>query len=137
MLPKTHILLGAIFSILIYYFLGLSLFETSLIFLASFLIDFDHYIWHLNKKKNFNLKKAYFYLKEINLSKPLFMIFHTIEFLLLIFLISFLWEGFLFILIGMLFHSVLDIVQMAHDNELQYREFFFTCYLLSDKSNYD
>lgn len=136
MLPKTHIIFGAIFSILMYYLFHTTIFQASLIFLASFLIDFDHYAWYVNKKREFSLKKAYFHLKNVRPTKPTMMFFHTVEFLLIVFLISFLWQGFLFILIGMLFHSILDIIQMAHDNEIYYREFFLTNYLLSDKSDY-
>lgn len=136
MLPKTHIIFGAIFSILVYYLFNITIFQTTLMFLASFLIDFDHYTWYVNKKKEFSLKNAYFHLKNVKPIKPMMMLFHTIEFLFIVFIISFLWIGFLFILVGMLFHSILDIVQMAYDNELHYREFFFTSYLLSDKSNY-
>ncbi|VVB78729.1 Uncharacterised protein [uncultured archaeon] len=136
MLPKTHIIFGAIFSLIAYYFLSLDYLQSSLIFVSSFLIDFDHYMWYVNKKKDFSLKNSYYYLKKVRLNKPVMMIFHTIEFLFLVLLLSFLWNGFLFILIGMLFHSVLDIIQMAYEGELEYREFFLTCYLLSEKSNY-
>ena len=136
MLPKTHIILGAIFSILLYYVFNITIFQASLIFFASVFIDVDHYFWYMNKKKEFSLKNAYFHLKNIRPANPMMMLFHTIEFLLIVFLLSFLWKGFLFILIGMLFHSILDIVQMAHDDELHYREFFLISYLLSNKSNY-
>lgn len=136
MLPKWHILFGAIFSIIMYYFFSLTYFETSLIFLASIFIDVDHYVWYVNKKKDFSLKKAYILLKEFKKPKTIMMLFHTFEFLLIVFLLCFLWRGFLFILIGMLFHSFLDIIDMGYNDELEFREFFLSSYLLSDKNDY-
>ncbi len=136
MLPKWHILFGAIFSALFYLIFKISIFNSILIFLSSVFIDIDHYAWYVNKKKDFSLKNAYIFLKLFKKPKPIMMLFHTIEFLLIVFLLSFFWKGFLFILIGMLFHSLLDIIEMSYENELHFREFFLLSYLLSDKSNY-
>lgn len=136
MLPKTHILFGGIFSILLYFFFNLTLFETFLIFFASFLIDFDHYIWHALRKKDWNLKNAYYYLKNLKLEKPFMVLFHTIEFLLLILILSFFWKGFLFILIGMLFHSLLDAIDMNYKGILYARELSLIRYFVKGRGNY-
>lgn len=138
MLPKWHILYGAIFSALAYFTLNVSLFNASLIFLASVFIDVDHYIWLLKRNKTFSLKKSYDWYKALpHNHKPIMHIFHTIEFFVVIFLLSYLWQGFLFILIGLLFHNFLDIIQMVYDNELSGREFILIRYILSkDKSKY-
>ena len=135
MLPKAHIFYGAIFSIILY-LIGLSPFNSILIFLSSFLIDFDHYLWYVLKKKDFNLKKAFYFLKEMEKKKPMMMVFHTFEFILLILILSFFFNPFLFILMGMLFHSLLDLIDLKYNNEMRFREFWFTRYLLSEKSNY-
>ena len=135
MLPKYHILLGVIFSGLLYWLLPLTLFQTLLVFLSAVLIDFDHYLWYVKRKKDWNLKNAYNYLKKIseNLKKPMMMIFHTIEFLIFVFLLSYLWKGFSFILIGIVFHSISDLLYFGHKNMLYVREFSLIRYLVLRK----
>ncbi len=138
MLPKTHIIFGAVFSALIFFLFKITFFEASLIFLASFLIDFDHYLWYVGKNKDFSLKKAFrIFTDELrHPNKPLMMIFHTLEFLILVFALSYFWKGFLFILIGMLFHSFLDIIDLINRNLLGKREFFLIRYLIKGKQHY-
>ena len=135
MLPKAHIILGSIFSIILY-FLGLTPLQCTVIFLSSFLIDFDHYAWYVIKKKDFSLRNAYYFLKGLEKEKPVMMIFHTFEFILLILILSLFYDFFLFILIGMLFHSLLDVIDLKYNKELHLREFLFLKYLFSDKSKY-
>lgn len=135
MLPKAHIFFGAIFSIILY-LVGLNFYQSFLVFLATFLIDFDHYAWYVLKKKNLSLKKAYNFLKAMDKAKPMMMIFHTFEFLLLILILAFFYDFFLFILIGMLFHSLLDVIDLKYNKELHLREFILLRYLFSDKSKY-
>jgi hypothetical protein len=133
MLPKTHIILGGIFVILVYFIFKISILNIVLIFLASFLIDFDHYLFCVNKNKTCSIKKAYNFLKDLKLKKPVFMIFHTIEFHLIVFILGFLWNGFWFILIGMLFHSIMDIISLTYEKELWHREFSLIRYLILKK----
>lgn len=122
MLPKWHALYGFLFSYFFYNLSPLTLFEVGLIFFSSVFIDFDHYLWYVNKKKDWNLKNAYNFLKRQKNIKTL-MIFHTIEFHTLVALLGFIWIGFFYILIGMIFHSVLDIIDMIYRNKLGCREF--------------
>ncbi len=68
--------------------------------------------------------------------KPIMHIFHTIEFLLLVLILSFFFNFLWFILIGMLFHSFLDIINMQYRGILNLREYFLTRYLLTDKKKY-
>jgi hypothetical protein len=136
MLPKWHVLTGAIFSFIVYFFLSITFFQAVLIFISSVFIDVDHHIWFIQRKKDFNLKRAYsWYLKIPKNHKPFMHFFHTLEFFILIFLFSFFWNSFLYILIGMLFHSILDIGEMISYKRLG-REHFFIKYLLSDKKQY-
>ena len=101
MLPKWHVVLGLIFSIIIYFATGITILEASLIFFASVFIDFDHYTWYVQKTKDFSLKRAYCYLRDQSKhNKRTLMVFHTIEFHIFTALLIFVWTGFLFILIG-------------------------------------
>jgi hypothetical protein len=137
MLPKKHIILGLIFSLLVYFIFHVTLFQVSLIFFASVFIDLDHYIFYVFRKKSFDLKKAYDWHKNLPKNhKPMTQIFHTVEFLVLVFMLSYFWYGFLFILIGMLFHSITDILEFLFGCESNRREFFLIKYLITDKHKY-
>ena len=141
MLPTRHILLGAIFSLILVYFFNLSYFEASLVFLSSFLIDADHYIWWVLKKKDISFSKAYHWLKNLPKNHKLRVdISHTFEFLLFIGILSYFSKFFVFILIGLLFHSISDIINMLPeiaDSKKCSREYFLIRYLLTkDKKKY-
>jgi len=133
MLPKTHIILGFVFSYILYWFTSITIFQAILIFLSAVLIDFDHYLWYALRKKDYSLKKAYFWHKK-NLHsknhKPIMHIFHTVEFHIFTALLIFTWQGFLFIFIGMLFHSILDLIDLINRNLLSVREFSLVRYLV-------
>jgi len=101
MLVKYHILVGVIFcGILFFLFPKINLIGLFLIFLSSIFIDVDHYTYYVYKKKDFSLKRAvnFFYSKMqkfLNLNKELqknfyggVFILHSIEFLILIFLLG-------------------------------------------------
>jgi len=122
MLPKFHVFHGVILALVSWYlFPNITLVSAFLLFFGSVFIDFDHYIWYIFVKKDWNLNNAYYYLKDKSTEKKQLMLFHTIEFLIFTGLLCFIWIGFYYILIGMLYHSMLDIVDMR---ELRSREFF-------------
>jgi len=135
MLPKTHAILGIIFSIVVFFIFNISIFQTLLIFFASFLIDFDHYMWYVYKKNEYSVKKAYFWFKGkrkkwFNLSKKErdkykrpFLVFHSIEFWIILVLLSFINKIFLFILIGVLFHMTIDYIEIFRIKERFYPKF--------------
>jgi len=136
MLPRWHILLGFLFSLLVYIiFPQISLINLSLVFLSSFLIDFDHYLVAVIKTKNISLFNAFAYFKKLDKEEQLrrkkgikqrgpLMIFHTIEFHILILLAAiFITPLFYAILTGMIFHSLLDIIDLRSREYLYHREF--------------
>ena len=128
MLPKYHIFLGFLFSLILYLvfpFIGFLGFF--IIFFSSFLIDIDHYIYYIFKKKDLNLKNAYKYFFEKRkkyisstkpvkeMSNPAMYFLHGIEILLVLFLLGiFVNKLFLFIFIGFLFHLFLDILEQIY-----------------------
>ena len=135
MLPKWHALLGFVFAYIVYWFTSITIFQASLIFLSSVLIDFDHYSWYAIKKKDWNLKNAYYWNKALpKKHKPMMHIFHTIEFTILVGLLGFIWSGFFYIFIGMLFHSFSDIIEINYNKKTGCREFSFIKYLTWEKS---
>jgi hypothetical protein len=132
MLPKTHILLGLIFStILFLIFPQIGLIGFLIIFLSSFLIDVDHYLFYVFTKKDLSLQNAHsWFIKRHNKFKNLSKeqkkqvlkntytpcIFHGIETIILLILLYFFLpkfnEFFLYILIGFLFHEFLDFISI-------------------------
>ena len=142
MLPKTHIILGAIFSALIWIvFPETAWYNVSLIFLSSFLIDFDHYMCAVLKNKSLSLPKALRYYDKLNRMEKIefkkgmrrkgdFHVFHTIEFHALVFVAGLVFEPFLYIFIGMTFHSLMDIIYGLHERLLYRREFLLTRWII-------
>jgi len=136
MLPRWHIFFGAIFTWIIWkYFPETSLFYLSLVFLSSFLIDFDHYVNAVIKTGKLSLFEAFEYhritgkigkkLHEKGIRKKGdFHLFHTVEFHALIGILGIFWPAFMFIFIGMIFHSILDIISMIYMGYFYAREFF-------------
>jgi hypothetical protein len=122
MQPKAHIILGIFFVALLYFiFPQISLIGLLIIFLSSVLIDVDHYIYYIIKKRDFNLIKGYnWYKKEIKetLALPMnerkkrytgFFLFHGIEVLVVLFLNGiFISPIFTFVFIGFSFHWIID-----------------------------
>jgi hypothetical protein len=123
MLPKYHIALGIIFSFILIYFFNLSLIAGAIVFLSSVLIDVDHYIYYLYKKKDLSLKRAYrWFIKKreklLELPKEQrnknyisFSFLHGFEILILLFILGKLFSAYFFyVLIGFGFHLFLDII---------------------------
>ncbi len=123
MLPKYHLLLGFILSSIIFaIFLNIGLTGFLIIWASSFLIDFDHYLYYVFKKKDFSLKRAriwFFKLGEkINSLKKEerkkykegILIFHGIEFIILLIFLGFFSSFFFYILLGVLIHLSLDLI---------------------------
>jgi hypothetical protein len=128
MLPKNHIIYGAIFSILISLSPQISFFQGIVIFLASFLIDVDHYLYYVYKKKDFNLKNSFKWFTR-NREKFLKMnekekeqiymglcFLHGIETIVILILLSimpFIHSNiFLFVALGFIFHQAVDAIDL-------------------------
>jgi hypothetical protein len=116
MLPYLHVIISLIAS-LILYALKINPLFILLFFLASILIDFDHYLLYVFRKKRFNPFKAYNYcrndsekefLKE-GKNRILFA-FHNLEVFLILLILSFFISFFIPIILGYSFHSIIDII---------------------------
>lgn len=119
-----HIILGIIFSVILFLVIPqVGLIEAGLIFFASFLIDFDHYLYYGIKNKDWNLKRAY--KRSMKTSKKYrsfsrekrnklycgYYFLHGMETLLVLFFLSYLVSVyFFFIFVGVTFHLLTDIL---------------------------
>ncbi len=137
MLPRWHIVFGAIFTLVIWLFnQDMNALYLSVLFFSTFLMDIDHFAIHVRENKNFSLLKSFAFFKELQKQefeenkkgikkKGHFFPLHTIEFHILIALLSLIWQGFFFIFIGMMLHSLLDVAWMLKEDRFYRREFFF------------
>lgn len=136
MLPKHHLLLGIIFAVILYIF-GSPIYGCILILLVSVLVDIDHYLFYINKTKDFSLIHAYKkHLKLPEHHKPVMHIFHTLEFHILVLILSFFYFPLIYIFLGLALHSLTDIIDMSIDKTNHTREYFFIRYLLKNKTSY-
>lgn len=129
MLPKFHALYGAIFSLFIHIFVFPDRTAAVVVFLSTVFIDVDHYLFYVYKKSDLSLAKAYYYFVKGGTYR--LMVFHTVEFVILLYLLSFYSKYFLFVIVGILFHWALDIYYMHKNDELNKRDYSLIHHLLT------
>ena len=127
MLPKYHLLFGFVFSIILWLIIpSIGLLEFSIIFLSSFLIDVDHYIYYVFTRKDLSLKNAYRYFikkRKKGISKkikkgnpnPAMFFLHGVEVLTILFISGvFISKYFFFVALGFAFHLILDVIEQKY-----------------------
>ncbi len=145
MLPRWHILFGAIFAILVWLLFKVSFQGAVLIFFASVFFDFDHYLIYAYHKRKIGLfgvlkyydkigKREMEWVREKTGQKSHIQIFHTVEFHLLVLILAFYFPILYFILIGMVFHSLLDVVWLTYHGAMSLRWFFFSEWIFVKRS---
>jgi len=105
---KHHTILSLLFSAFLF---PIFKWNTLIIFLSAVLIDGDHYLGHIITEKEWSLKKAYNHRKDGRFH-DLLDISHTIEFWLLILVLAFFYKFLYFVLIGITFHFILDLIYL-------------------------
>jgi hypothetical protein len=131
---KWHILFGFVFAYTLLYFFDLPILIGTTIFLASFLIDVDHYFWYVYSFKDWNpLNAMNWYNKNIdkwlsmsiNERKPFqrgVFVFHSLPLLILIgFIITLHWV-FLALFLGFLIHLIADWAALVYYQEPLYNK---------------
>ena len=87
---------------------------------AGILIDIDHYFWYVYRYRDFSLIKSYkFYMKNIERNDfsnvmGLLLIFHTLEFFLIMILLSFFSAAAFMFAAGLTAHYILDFIYTYH-----------------------
>jgi len=71
-------------------------------------------LWYVTYKKDLSLRRAYFWGRDTR-KKDQLHIFHTIEFWILMFVLSFVNFIFLLIFAGMVFHLIFDFVEYIYE----------------------
>ncbi len=149
MLPKYHIIIGFLFSLAIYYFFQITLIEAGIIFLASFLIDVDHYFLYIFKTGDFSFKNSikFFYerrkkwlklpvSKRENYKKAIF-VFHGIEFWVLLIILANYVNLIWFALTGIIIHMSLDYLDLIRNKDRLYGKFSQFYVYLTNKRKKD
>tara|TARA_Y100000310_G_C20063181_1_gene525924 strand:+ start:17 stop:481 length:465 start_codon:yes stop_codon:yes gene_type:complete len=127
---KYHVLIGLIVSVILTYLFNLSLFTGTIIFLASFLIDVDHYFWYAFETKDINPFHAIgWYLASIskweklskkqslNYKKGVFIFHNWICWIILLILGSIIDLFFIWILMGFIVHIIPDLITLKRSKE--------------------
>lgn len=132
MLPKLHFLYSLAISLVLYPLLKE---HTLIFFAATILVDFDHYFIYAIKKNDLSLRNAYLFLKNLERKqknpefKGRYTFFlcalHTAEFMLLLFLLSFLNKIVLVIFLAFVLHLFLDIMS----TRMEFNNKYFSYYL--------
>jgi hypothetical protein len=124
MLPSQHFVFGTIFaSVVFFLYPSIGWADFVIIIFSTVLIDVDHYVGYVYKKKSFSLIKSYnwfsSYLNKIySLPKSerekttlgIIYFLHGIEVLVILFGLSFAYNFFIYIFVGFAFHLLLDYI---------------------------
>ncbi len=109
--------------------------------LGSIFIDFDHYIFYVLRFKRFDLKGMFQYFDEWlpknkeKISYGGVCIFHTIEFYVLIGIVSIYLPFMVYVLIGLLFHFALDSIFLYRNKCIFTRAFSIVEHLFRSKKH--
>ena len=95
-----------------------------LIFASAILIDFDHYMTYVIKFKNLNIRKAYWYFRNISKykdNKKILLLFHTWEFLAALLIVGFFYQIIWYIFLGFFIHILEDLYDYYTENKVYRR----------------
>jgi hypothetical protein len=137
MLPRWHLILGIAFTLAVW--IAAPQIHPAyliLVFFGTFFIDFDHYTNSVLQTKKWSLKNALKHhekLKKIEKreiasgikKKGNFHLFHTVEFHIFIGALGLIFLVFFYVFLGMVFHSLLDLIDLLVSRRFHRREYFF------------
>lgn len=118
MYVDRHIIYGIIFS---FFLFPLFSWYSITIFIASVLIDIDHYIFYIFRTGKTGIIGSIRYFIE-NRPKDT-MLLHTFELLFLILILSFFEKTFLYIFLGFGSHIFLDLIDMIRKEDFNMQKF--------------
>ena len=109
---SQHFIISTIAAFVSYPFLGIS---SVFVFIGGFLVDVDHVLDYYIRYRKLDLGATYeHYMREnvtpnLNEYKAALRVFHTVEFIGVIAILSFFNEAFLALFIGLILHFIMDI----------------------------
>jgi hypothetical protein len=115
MLTRTHIIFSSILSALLWPSIG---WNALIVFFSGFLFDIDHWFTYIRHKKDYNLRRCHAFYRKLSLTRDFdslhgfYLVFHSLEFFLLL-AVSAVFSPFaLFVFIGIVLHMALDYFDM-------------------------
>ncbi len=110
-----HFTVSTIIAIALYPFLGL---WSLVVYVTGFLIDSDHYLFYIIKKKSWNIKKAYRYFRtetqKVSEYKKMVKVFHFLEYIPVMLIASLFHTLFIAAAIGFVAHIIMDFIYEEH-----------------------
>lgn len=138
MFPIEHFILGLFPAI--YFIETQNILFALVFFLSNILIDADHYLFVIlkTKFKFTNLKHIYKFYKDskTNVKIDAIYVFHTIEFIGLLYLIYYLTKEVLIvaIILGIIYHILFDFIEVIYwkirKNEMHFKKTSIIYYLI-------
>lgn len=132
---KNHIKYSIIPSLALIPFVGIG---ALYFFLGSILIDLDHCIDYVIKFRCFSVRGMFaFYEGLFSVKEPMrylgLSLFHTLEFIIFVLILSFFFPWLSFVWLGMVFHWILDVVSLYNPNANCRRVFSIIEYMIKIK----
>ncbi len=133
---RKHIIYSIIPTIMLAPFVGI---QALVFFAGAILIDADHYLQYILKFNDFSVKGMFDYTSSVvsyveseNKRSPYLglCLFHTVEFFILLSILSFYSIIARYLLLGILFHMVLDIIFLHRREALFTRAFSLVEYFI-------
>lgn len=143
---KYHFIIGGVASLILVQFFKFSPFSGLIIFISSWLIDIDHYLWYMFEFKDWNPVNALKWRKRISFKwkqlskeeKKKFRrgvyIFHGIIFWMILFVGSFFHKLFLWIFIGVTIHIIIDWIDLVIKDDALYEKMFPLYVIIKNKN---
>ena len=135
MLTHRHFILNLAISLILLILTDIHYIFIMIFLVSSVLIDMDHYLYYIFEKKRFSLKSAHIWylierekfhnllLKEKKKHRYFIFIFHGIEPLILIFLLSYFYYPIFFIALGFFIHLIEDLTEAIRFNYFERKLF--------------
>lgn len=103
--------------------------ELALFAVGGVLIDVDHYLLYIQRRRDFSVAGMFRYFRElqpIQVTIPYvgLCIFHTIDFFILLGLLATLYPPLNYLLAGCLYHFALDLIDLRRKKVIFIRPFF-------------
>jgi len=111
MLLSIHFITSVLLAIFLYPFYGLN---SLFVLIGGFLIDIDHYLYTLLKFKNLSIIDSYKFYTGRRIKKrfgKVMLLFHNLEFLSIMAILSFFSNTFYLITLGVMLHYLLDFIE--------------------------
>jgi hypothetical protein len=113
--------------------------ELALFSAGSVLIDVDHYFLYVQRRKSLSVRGMFRYFAELQpiqsgISYVGLCVFHTIDFFLLLALLSLRYPQLWPLLAGCLFHFVVDLISLRRKGIIFIRAFFLVEHLIRRRS---